>query len=69
MLRCVFNLDSGVRAIAAGDSHTCGHRATVYCWGRGEAAALGTGNNADSPVVDQPVLGIRGRSPGDHRGR
>lgn len=68
----VFNLDSGVRAIAAGDSHTCAAtEATAYCWGRGEAGALGTGNNADSPVVDQPVLGI-GAGPraitagGDH---
>jgi alpha-tubulin suppressor-like RCC1 family protein len=52
-------------AVAAGAEHTCGLAPTgvVYCWGRGDRSALGTGSAESSPVPvrtgpDRVVLDI-----------
>ena len=58
----VGGLTRPVRAIAAGDWHTCALDATgtVLCWGSNTAGALGDGSAAAQRAVPGPVAGVAG---------
>jgi alpha-tubulin suppressor-like RCC1 family protein len=55
----VIGLESGVKALTAGEHHTCALRDTgaVVCWGRNAYGQLGDGTNFSS-LVPVPVAGL-----------
>ncbi|MEM7132835.1 MAG: Ig-like domain-containing protein [Chloroflexota bacterium] len=56
----VAGLASGVKAIAAGDNHSCAllDDNTVQCWGLNFVGQLGDGTNIDRRYTPAPVMGL-----------